>query len=430
MCATNLGLCVKIIRRTESSKFTIVSDSYASQAFELDVSRAADDFSSAAACTSLKPASPPAIWAWAHYPNVVLTRLYKLFSLSAFGAEACDLVKVNGFDMAIASDLPQASGLSSSSALVIATFLAFYFANDLHENELFTSQIQSREDLCQFLGCLENGCEFKNFAAGHGVGTHGGSQDHVAIFASAENQIHVNSYAPVRFLRSVAFPSSWCFVVAVSGVLAEKTSGSKEQFNNLVAVGKRGKHVIEGLVYKTYASLGEAFENEKVVKHVCADGFDAAVVSEGDTASTEKDDWVTRSFNRKTEARRRLVQFYKETHQYVDGICDAIETSDVDAVNEFSAASMRLATDVLQNQIEETIALVNIANGLGAHGASAFGAGFGGAVWAIVDSAQAETFATQWLDEYLRKETCDFSARQRASVHVLRPGPGVCWVQP
>ena len=84
----------------------------------------------------------------------------------------------------------------------------------------------------------------------------------MAIFASEENKVHVNGYSP----------DSWCFVVAVSGVLAEKTAGSKEKFNNLVAVGKRAKNVIEAQVYKSYASLGEAFQDEKVVSRVCSEG--------------------------------------------------------------------------------------------------------------------------------------------------------------
>lgn len=153
VCATTLGMCVKIIRRRDC-KFVIRSDSYANDVFEFEIG-----------CSSREAAAPPP---WAHYPKTVLTRLCKLFGSDCVG-----------FDMAIASDLPQASGMSSSSGLVIATFLGFYFANNLSSNNLFESQITSREELCQFLGCLENGAAFKSLADGHGVGTHGGSQDHV-----------------------------------------------------------------------------------------------------------------------------------------------------------------------------------------------------------------------------------------------------------
>jgi galactokinase len=52
-------------------------------------------------------------------------------------------------------------------------------------------------------------------------------------------------------------------------------------------------------------------------------------------------------------------------------------------------------------------------------GASAFGAGFGGSVWALVPSGDADAFAGEWLAAY-----------QRATPHVTRaesfvaqPGP-------
>ena len=39
----------------------------------------------------------------------------------------------------------------------------------------------------------------------------------------------------------------------------------------------------------------------------------------------------------------------------------------------------------------------------GAVAASAFGAGFGGSVWAMVEAAQADSFLTAWADAYRRK---------------------------
>src|SRR5699024_12638852 len=51
---------------------------------------------------------------------------------------------------------------------------------------------------------------------------------------------------------------------------------------------------------------------------------------------------------------------------------------------------------------DETIALQRIARELGAHAASAFGAGFGGSVWALVPEQEAGAFAERWAAHYHR----------------------------
>ena len=55
----------------------------------------------------------------------------------------------------------------------------------------------------------------------------------------------------------------------------------------------------------------------------------------------------------------------------------------------------------LGNQIPETIALARLARTCGALAASAFGAGFGGSVWALVQEAEAPAFLEQWRSRYL-----------------------------
>ena len=77
------------------------------------------------------------------------------------------------------------------------------------------------------------------------------------------------------------------------------------------------------------------------------------------------------------------------------------------------------ADEALGNQIEETNRLQWLARELGAPAAAGFGAGFGGAVWALVETAEAESFADRWLAAYL----AEFPAVEgRASTIVTRPG--------
>ena len=85
------------------------------------------------------------------------------------------------------------------------------------------------------------------------------------------------------------------------------------------------------------------------------------------------------------------------------------------------AESQMLSHTHLRNQVPETIALVDLAIVHGAHAASAFGSGFGGAVWALVPAADRQTFCTAWLAAYQRR----FPGRTNAQVLHVEPGTGL-----
>ena len=59
----------------------------------------------------------------------------------------------------------------------------------------------------------------------------------------------------------------------------------------------------------------------------------------------------------------------------------------------------------LGNQVPATTALVTLAAELGAVAASAFGAGFGGSVWAMVPRDDAERFTARWKDRYVKSRS-------------------------
>jgi len=63
----------------------------------------------------------------------------------------------------------------------------------------------------------------------------------------------------------------------------------------------------------------------------------------------------------------------------------------------------KAALPELENQVEETAYLVRSARAFDAVAASAFGAGFGGAVWALVPASEADRFAARWADNYRRE---------------------------
>lgn len=100
---------------------------------------------------------------------------------------------------------------------------------------------------------------------------------------------------------------------------------------------------------------------------------------------------------------RRFEQFFCESEQLVPGVAAAMGRADGDALAPLVDRSQALTESHLRNTLEETEWLPAAARRLGALAASAFGAGFGGSVWAVVHAEQAETLLANWEQEYAQR---------------------------
>jgi len=69
--------------------------------------------------------------------------------------------------------------------------------------------------------------------------------------------------------------------------------------------------------------------------------------------------------------------------------------------------------------VPQTNYLQQSARRLGAVAASAFGAGFGGSVWAMTEADKAEKFRQAWLGEYSRQFPKE---SQRSEFFITAPG--------
>src|SRR5207237_3528995 len=133
---------------------------------------------------------------WSNYPFTVMRRVARNFP-----------EELRGVDLAFASDLPPAAGLSSSSALIVATFLALADANDLTNRAEYAAAVRGAEDLAAYLGAIENGSSFRDLAGDRGVGTQGGSEDHTALLCARPRALVQYAFAPIRFERAVRLPN-------------------------------------------------------------------------------------------------------------------------------------------------------------------------------------------------------------------------------
>jgi len=152
---------------------------------------------------------------WSQYVKAAVLRLQKKFA----DRRLC------GLDMVFSGNVPIAAGLSSSSALVVATTEAMVATNRLN---IFPSQFV---DLC-----------------GEGewfVGTRGGSADHAAIKYGERGKVVKVTFFEFAVEDIVPFPEDHALLVCDSGVKAQKTTNAKDQFNHRVACYRIGALLIK-----------------------------------------------------------------------------------------------------------------------------------------------------------------------------------------
>jgi len=115
-----------------------------------------------------------------------------------------------GVDAWIASGLPPAAGLASSSALIVAFTLCLLAAAGIEPG------------FEELMAVLPSGEQF--------VGTRGGGMDHAAILASRAGCASLIRFAPLA-VRHIPVPDDWAFLVAHSLETAEKSGSARAGYN-------------------------------------------------------------------------------------------------------------------------------------------------------------------------------------------------------
>ncbi len=331
---------------------------------------------------------PPAV-SWATYPLTVLRRLSRNFPEMR-----------RGIDIVFESDLPSAAGMSSSSALMIAVLLALVRANRLDTTAAWTGNLRNGpEDLAAYAATIENGRKFRGLTGEGGVGTEGGSEDHTAILCSEPSRVGQYAFCPTRRERSIPLSDGLVFAIGVSGVHARKTGEARDDYNRASRVA------------------GQVFERWLEVTGRRDESLAAAISSSEDAA-----DRLRAMLGGDQELLDRFDQFLEESTRLVPTGANQLEHGDLEGFGVTVARSQELAERLLRNQVPETEALVRTARALGAWAASAFGAGFGGSAWALVEQSRGRGFLDQWQNAYAA--ACPAVAA-RSRFFLTRPGPAV-----
>src|SRR5439155_107885 len=231
----------------------------------------------------IDPNLPSPVGDWSNYPLTVVRRVARNFPAAR-----------RGVDMALVSDLPAAAGMSSSSALMIATFLALADAN-----------------------------------AG-----------------AARDRYNRASLATQRIL------SLW------------REATRRDDRSLAAAVRSDG---------------GASDRIREILRHSADREFTPALLL------------------------NRFDQFVEESDVLVPAVVDLFARGEIDRLGALVDRSQDAAERLLGNQIDETVGLARSARALGALASSAFGAGFGGSVWALVTQAAEAEFEARWATEYRRR---------------------------
>jgi galactokinase len=172
--------------------------------------------------------------------------------------------------------------------------------------------------------------------------------------------------------------------VASSGIVAKKTGNARERYN-------RASLLVAEILRLWRDATGRADLTLRAAVHSAGDAADRlrSILAERPSPAFSSADLV-----------RRLEHFLLENETLVPQAARALAEGDADGFGRAARASQQGTEELLQNQVPETIALARSAAELGALATSAFGAGFGGSVWALVRSSDAQTFAASWRARY------------------------------
>jgi len=289
---------------------------------------------------------------WSLYPMTAAGRIARNFPASHRGA-----------DIAFASALPPAAGMSTSTALLTGTFLALASLNRLEDHPAYRNSIESPEALAAYLGAVENGSPFAGLSGDEGVGTAGGSEDSTAMLCCRPGRLSQYAFCPTRHERTLALPGGTVFAVASSGVQAEKTGRARGRYNCSTRLAAAAAAAL------SQPRLGDAL----AVVGVTAEGLRDSLRGSQDPEFPPE------------ALVQRFDHFHGESEEIVPAAAEALAAGDMKRFG---------------GLVDESTRLADAATNLDAQAASPFGAGFGGSVWALVKEAEARSFLTSWAARY------------------------------
>lgn len=310
---------------------------------------------------------------WSNYPRAAIAEL----------AER-DALPRAGFDALVTSEVPEAAGLSSSSALVVATLLAATCVDSERNRSLQTDA----------LVLAHTAARAERF-----VGTAGGAMDQTTSACGLPDHALLIRFEPLR-VEPVPVPGDWRFIVAHSGVGAEKSGAARAAYNARVQVCQDALERIG-----TEVGTDRALAYAPLLAAIPEEDLDRIAVRVLDGEHLRFFRHTT------TEARR------------VERASEAMKREDRAAMGVLMDASHRSLSDDYGVGHPALDSLVREARAAGADGARVTGAGFGGCIVALAGASAAaavkEALTRHLLDRDVDPVVFEARAGQGARVVTL-----------
>ncbi len=250
-----------------------------------------------------------------------------------------------GFDAVFASTVPVAAGLSSSSSLVNAVGLALASVNEVALEPLEMAALMAEAERY--------------------TGTRGGGMDQAISLGARAGCAAKIEFKPLR-MSHMLIPEGWCFVVADTGVRAQKSGPERAAYNRRREECEEALDLVSAAVHEEGLARSRPVGYPRLLRLL---GSDQVL----DVGERVLDRNLARRFRHVvTEAQR------------VQDAADLLVSADLDGFGDLMDASHgSLHTDysVSSAELDE---LVAIAREGGAAGARLTGAGFGGCTVALV----------------------------------------------
>jgi galactokinase len=261
-----------------------------------------------------------------------------------------------GLDAVVWSDLPMASGLSSSAALVVATALALLQANHVEID---------RPALMALLPEAERY-----------VGTRGGGMDQAISLGAVQGTASRVDFDPVR-VTPIKVPRGWRFVIAWSLAHAEKSGPAKAAYNERTR------------------ECATALERVAAVLREPRPASYPALLARSDSA-----EWLRAARAALDGVLLKRFRHVVSEAARVHMAQQAMERADLAAFGDLMNASHRSLADDYEVSTPALDALVRIARDAGAAGARLTGAGFGGCIVALCDERRERAVLAALASEF------------------------------
>jgi galactokinase len=263
----------------------------------------------------------------------------------------------HGFDAVVDGNIPVAAGLSSSSALLVASALALLRSNGLDI---------PRAELARQCALAERY-----------VGTNSGGMDQAVSLLAREGCALRIDFAPLAG-TPIRMPAHWRFVIADSLVLADKSGSLRESYN---ARRRSSEQALDEL--RAHAPRSGSFANyrELIARH----GTQESLALGARTLSGQ--------------LLRRFCHIISEAER-VERACVAMQAEDGAGFGRLMDESQRSLREDCEVSLPQIETLIACAKRHGALGARISGAGLGGVIVALIEESRAEALLQGLAEDY------------------------------